>query len=115
MSNFNFETIKWHYISATEISKIIKSLKTKSSYRYDKISSRMLKASMPYIISPLTYICDQSLAQGIFLDRLRFAVVKPIFKNGDKYEPSNYRPISLLPTFLKSLRDCINIYSQTIF
>jgi hypothetical protein len=100
-SNFNFKTIKWHYISTTEISKIIKSLNTKSSYEYDKISSRMLKASMLYIISPLTYICNQSLAQEIFPDRLKFAVVKPIFKNGDKYEPSNYRPISLLTTFSK--------------
>jgi hypothetical protein len=100
MSNFNFESIKWHYISTTEIWKIIKSLKTKSSYGYDKISSRMLKAIMPFIISPLTYICNQSLAQGIFPDRLKFAV-RPIFKNGDKCEPSNYRPISLLPTFSK--------------
>jgi hypothetical protein len=81
MSNFNFETIKWHYISTTEI------------------SSRMLNASMPFIISPLTYICNQSLSQGIFPDRLKFAVVKPIFKNCDKCEPSNYRSISLLPTF----------------
>jgi hypothetical protein len=61
----------------------------------------MLKASMPYIISPLTYICNQSLAYGIFPDRLKFAVVKPILKNGNKYEPSNYRPISLLSTFSK--------------
>jgi hypothetical protein len=44
----------------------------------------MLKASMTYIFSPLTYICNQSLAQGIFPDRLKFAVVKPILKNGNK-------------------------------
>jgi hypothetical protein len=58
MSNFNFEAIKWHYISTTEISKIIKSLKTKSSYEYDEISSRMLKASMPFIISPLISVIN---------------------------------------------------------
>jgi hypothetical protein len=61
----------------------------------------MLKASMSYIILPLTYICNQSLAQRIFLDRLKFAVVKPILENGNKNEPSNYRPISLLSTFSK--------------
>jgi hypothetical protein len=38
---------------------------------------------MPYIILSLTYICNESLAQGIFLHRLKYAVVKPILKNGD--------------------------------
>jgi Notch-like protein len=61
----------------------------------------MLKASMPYIILALTYICNESLAQGIFPDRLKFAVVKPILINGNKHEPSNYRPISLLSKFSK--------------
>jgi Notch-like protein len=56
---------------------------------------------MLYIISLLTYICNRSLAQGIFPDRLKFAVVKPIYKNGDRYESTNYRPISLLSSFSK--------------
>jgi hypothetical protein len=56
---------------------------------------------MPYIISPLTYICNQFLAQEIFPDRLKFVVVKPVFKNGNKNEPSHYRSMSLLSTFSK--------------
>jgi hypothetical protein len=94
--NSSFGNIRWHYTSTAEIRKIIKSLKTKSSCGYDEISAKVLKVSMPYIISPLTYICNTSLAQGIFPDRLKFAVVKPIFKNGDRCDPSKYRPISLL-------------------
>jgi hypothetical protein len=99
--NFSFGNIKWHCTSTAEIRKIIKSLKTKSSCGYDEISAKVLKVSMPYIISPLTYICNTSLAQGIFPDRLKLAVVKPIFKNGDRCDPSNYRPISLLSSFSK--------------
>jgi hypothetical protein len=68
----------------------------------------MLKASLPYIILPLTYICNESLAQRIFPDRLKFAVVKPILKTGDKCEPSNYRRISLLSSFSKVFERLIN-------
>jgi len=41
------------------------------------------------------------LSVGIFPDRLKYAVVKPILKNGDKSDVSNYRPISLLPASSK--------------
>ena len=48
--------------------------------------------SAPFFISPLTYICNKSLSSVIFPARLKFSVVKPVFKNGDKLNSSNYRP-----------------------
>jgi hypothetical protein len=56
---------------------------------------------MPCIISPLTYICNETLSQGTFPDRLKYPVIKPIYKTGDKYETSNYRPIALSSSFSK--------------
>ena len=47
------------------------------------------------------YLYNYSLNTGIFPDRLKTAVVKPLHKKGDKFNISNYRPISLLPTFSK--------------
>ena len=41
------------------------------------------------------------LAQGIYPERMKFSLIKPIYKSGDKSSPSNYRPISLLPAFSK--------------
>jgi hypothetical protein len=38
---------------------------------------------------------------GIFLEELKTAFVFPIYKNGDKSDCSNYRPISILSTIAK--------------
>ena len=75
-------------------------MKCKNSHGYDEISSRIMKVSTPYVLSPLTYIFNKILSTGIFPDRLKFLEVKPLYKKGDKTEFSNYRPISPL-TFSK--------------
>ena len=39
---------------------------------------------------------------GVFPDRLKYAIIiKPLHKNDDKCEVSNYRPVSLLTSFSK--------------
>jgi len=51
-----------------EIEQIIKSLKTKNSYGYDEISTKILKISCPFISSPLNYIYNKKLLWGVFPD-----------------------------------------------
>jgi len=99
--------MSWHYASTYEIEKIIKSLKSKNTVGYDEISTIILKLSAPFIISPLTYICNAILYIGIFPDRLKYAIIKPIFKKGDDKDITNYRPISLLTTFSKIIEKLI--------
>ena len=53
-------------VTAHEIKDTIKSLKWKNSSGYDEIPPRLLKLSTPYIVSPLVYLCNRSLATGIF-------------------------------------------------
>ena len=79
--------------STKKITSIIKALKTKNSHGFDEISINLLKISAPYICSPLTYICNKSIFSGIFLRRLKFSIIKPIYKKGNKMNPKNYRPI----------------------
>ena len=62
-SSFVFKTF-----STKKISSIIKSIKTKNTCGYDRISTKLLKASLNYITSSLTYICNKVILSGIFLD-----------------------------------------------
>jgi len=76
-------------------------MKLKDSHGYDEISTKILKMSAPYILSPLTYISNKILSTGIFPDRLKFSEVKPLYKKANTSDFSDYRPISLLPSFSK--------------
>jgi hypothetical protein len=96
-----FTKMSWQYASTYEIEKNIESLKTKNTAGYDEISKRIIKLIAPFIIAPLTHVCNAVLSTGVFPDRLKYAIVKPVFKKGNKQEISNYRPISLLTSFSK--------------
>jgi len=53
---------------------------------------------------------NKILSTGIFSDRLKVSEVKPLYKEGDKTEFSNYRPISLHTSFSKIVEK--NIYKR---
>jgi len=40
---------------------------------------------------------------------MKFSIVKPIYKKGNKMNPTNYRPISLLTSFLKVFEKALYI------
>ena len=79
-----FPSIHLTPVTANEIKNIIRSLKTKNSYGYDEIPLKILKISLPYIISPLIHLCNKTMSTGIFPTWLKFSQVAPIFKKGDK-------------------------------
>jgi hypothetical protein len=102
-----------HYLSAVSIGPIsdlkyvpvtskemkdIKSLKNKNC-GYDEISSKVLKSSMPFISSPLIYICNRSLSTGVFPSWLKYSQVHLIYKKGERSEISTYRLITVLASF----------------
>ena len=103
----NSAKLHWQYTSNYKIGKIIKSPKSKNTSGYHKISNRNIKLISPFIVSPLTHICNAALSSAVFPDRLKYAIAKPIFKEGSKQDISNYRPISLLTSFSKVLEKFI--------
>jgi hypothetical protein len=57
-----FPNMKIKSLSTKEVENINKSLKLKNSSGYDGISTKILKLSSLFISSPLTYICNKSIA-----------------------------------------------------
>ena len=51
---------------------------------------------------------NTSLTQGIFPDQLKYCIIKPIYKNGNKSQIWNYRPVSLLMVFSKIMEILIS-------
>ena len=62
----------------------------------------MLKECSAEIAQVLACIFNQSLAQGRIPEDWLQANVAPIYKKGEKYDPSNYRPVSLTCICCKS-------------
>ena len=50
----------------------------------------IIKITGPAIVESLTYIVNVSLKTGIFPDRLKIALVKPLYKKGDPTKFENY-------------------------
>jgi hypothetical protein len=71
-------------VTECDVRDIIKSLKNKNSSGYDGISNNILKYCINEISKPLTYIFNLSIRTGVFPDRFKYAIVRPIYKKGDK-------------------------------
>ena len=90
-------------ISEIDILNICKQLKPKMSSGADFISTKLLKQIAPLIITPLHYLINLSLETGFVPTQLKIAKIVPVFKEGDRHDFNNYRPISLLSSFSKLL------------
>lgn len=85
----------------TEIQNLMKALNNKMSSGDDEIPTSIVKISISQTCTVLSHVVNNSLRYGIFPDRLKLALIKPLHKGGNKQELKNYRPISLLSSFSK--------------
>jgi hypothetical protein len=104
--NNPFPNIIFNHTMISETKKIINSLKTKSSCGYDESLVKILKVSSPFTVLPLKYICNRSIMSGSVPSLLKYSVIKPLFKKGEKNYLKNYRHISLI--FIRLSKHVIN-------
>ena len=97
--------------SQEEVFKIIQNIDISKAAGIDNLSGKFLKAGAEILAKPPNEICNLSITSRAFPNACKVAKLKPIFKKGKKTDPSNYRPISLLPLISKVL-ERVN-YDQT--
>ena len=79
----------------------LKSLDVTKATGLDGNTPRILKTSAETVAPTLLEIINLSLINSQFPESFKLAKIKPIHKGGTKPDPSNYRPISVLPVISK--------------
>jgi len=90
-------------VEYSELAKLIANLNTTKSPGPDNISPKLVKECTTELVEPLLHLYNLSLNSGVVPETLKTAKVIPVYKKGETYLPSNYRPISLLSVFNKLL------------
>ena len=85
----------------------LKSLDTNSAMGPDGIHPMVLKECSNSLMYPLFTIFSKSLGDGVVPKAWKSSAIIPIFKKGHRFEPLNYRPVSLTPVCCKSLERII--------
>lgn len=95
-AHFNF-----NYVNPNDIIKVFKSLNSKNTADLWGISVKLVESIISNIAPYLAAIFNKSVDAGVFPDLMKHSKVVPLFKNGSKSDPSNFRPISILPAISK--------------
>ena len=92
-----------------EVVEVINTLKPKKAPGIDNIKSETLKKIAEEIAAPFTHLVNKIIETGKFPSVFKTAIIKPLHKNGDCREVTNYRPISLITNLAKVVEKIIKI------
>ena len=79
-----------------ELSAALSQLGTSRASGEDGVTVQLIRLTFPVIATHLLHIVNDSLASGRVPAAWKTAIVNPLFKGGDRTEPNNFRPISIL-------------------
>ena len=92
--SFNKETVE-------NTEKYIDLLKEKTATGSDEINARLIKDIKKEVAPLLTALINLGYEKNLFPNCLKSAIIKPIYKNDNKNDIANYRPIAILTALSK--------------
>lgn len=95
------------YLSENEVERVLKGLDWRKGAGSDGIPAIFVLRCADVLALPLTLIFNKSLSKGQFPSAWKEALILPLFKDGNRSDVGNYRPISILPIFGKVLESLI--------
>ena len=74
----------------------------------DGLGPKIIKLADQALSPSIATLINKSIATGQFPAQLKYTKEHTIHKGGEKSNPSNYRPISILPTVSKIIEKLVN-------
>lgn len=115
----NFEDcktdFKFRHVNNEDIVKAFKSLEMKKTADAHGLSVKIISSIVDCIAPHLCCIFNQCIDNGVFPDLMKLSKVIPLFKAGSTSDPTNFRPISILPTLSKIFEKLILNQLQSHF
>jgi len=114
LSGHFFQSVCFDPVTPNELAEISNAFRSGKSAGHDRIPISIIKQSIRiiHVAEPLAHIINLSITRGIVPDQMKIARVVPLFKAGDRSLLTNYRPLSILPSFSKFLEKVV--YSRLI-
>jgi hypothetical protein len=97
----NPNSIYLNPVTEPEILKYFGEISSSGANDNEFLSSKFIKQFSHELTPPITMIINSTFKSGVYPDALKISRITPVFKNGDKHDPTNYRPIAILPIFSK--------------
>ena len=83
-------------MAVSEVFKSLCQLKQSNTKGTDRIDGKIIRLSAPFITDTITYIYNLIIEKNKFPRAFKEAKVIPLYKSGERSDPSNYKPISIL-------------------
>lgn len=105
----------FRHVNALDIIKTFKLINIKRTGDLWGISTNVIKSLIEVIAPDLAIIFNNCIDHGVFPDLMKHSKITPLFKSGSTSDPTNFRPISVLPTLSKIFEKLIFLQLLTHF